>query len=163
VARAAHLIYAPRAQLARERDTEYVALDLRMAPVGLLVTILMLGSQLPNTVAQGSPCHEAMVLHSNSTAGKGAPCVECEAKNKAALAKAGCVAGAGSKLSRFCSQPPLQREQPDEGAAAAAAAAAAARAEASEGGDELAWAHELPPPTALRRPGHHRHQQPWKA
>ena len=92
--------------LARERDTEYVALDLRMAPVGLLVTILMLGSQLPNTVAQGSPCHEAMVLHCNSTAGKGAPCVECEAKNKAALAKAGCVAGAGSKLSRFCGGAP---------------------------------------------------------
>ena len=53
-----------------------------------------------------SSCHHEMVKLCNSTAGKGAPCLACEQRNKAALAKAGCIGGPGSKLSRFCGGAP---------------------------------------------------------
>jgi hypothetical protein len=88
-----------------------------MAPSAvLLLPLLLLGHSLP-VVAHGvatadSPCHQEMVKLCNATAGKGAPCLACEQRNKVALEKAGCTGGPGSKLSRFCGGAPSPSPRP---------------------------------------------------
>lgn len=86
----------------------------------LLLVLSLLTASVPvasSTSNEGhvldSPCHHEMVKYCNSTAGKGAPCLACEQRNHAALAKAGCTGGLpGSKLSRFCGGAPSPPPQP---------------------------------------------------
>eukprot|EP01050_Picozoa_sp_SAG11_P024742 SAG11_NODE_5358_length_1584_cov_2.409428_1_plen_287_part_10 len=87
-----------------------------MATSAVLLLPLLLGQSLPVVVhgdaAADSPCHQEMVKLCNATAGKGAPCLACEQRNKAALKKAGCTGGSGSKLSRFCGGAPSPSPRP---------------------------------------------------
>ncbi len=124
--------------------------------------VMLVGMPQPKNEC-GSPCHCAMIKHCNHTEGKGATCEACEKDNAKAMQNAACNP---SKLSRFCYQPPLQQQQQQQQhhhhqhhqqhhhqhqrEQLAEGAAAAARTKTSEGGDELAWAHELPPPSATR-------------
>ena len=87
--------------------------------------------------ACGSPCHCAMLKHCNQTAGKGAACVACEKANAKAMGNAGC---SSSKLSRFCAPPPQHEALQAEGSPAGGTT--------SHG--DLAWPHQLPPPSAAR-------------
>ena len=77
-----------------------------------LLWVLLLGPWLTSASHADSPCHQAMVRLCNATVGQGAPCLACEQRNKAALAKAGCTGGAGSKLSRFCGGAPSPPSPP---------------------------------------------------